>query len=65
MAETHKTVEAELILRYSTGKETSLGAVTIEVDAHYQFSFSNPIRDHPLPETAIKVSLASIQGASE
>jgi len=57
------TIEAELILRYKSGKETALGAIAIEQGVHYQFAFEKT--DTPLPETAITESLARIQGAAE
>lgn len=57
------TVEAELVLRYSTGAETVLGAVTVQKGVHYKFDFIRT--DEPLPATAITDSLARIQGAPE
>lgn len=60
MAATPKTIEAELILRYKSGKETVLGPVTIEVDARYRFDFNRT--DQPLPEGAIIEHLPRLEG---
>lgn len=57
------TVEAELILRYPSGKETKLGDVQIEQFAHYQYSFTRT--DEPLPPTAVTESYARIEGAAK
>lgn len=58
MAKMPETIEAQLILRYPTGKETALGAITIEVHAAYHFEFTKT--GQPVPEGAITDSLARI-----
>jgi hypothetical protein len=46
-----KTVKAELIVRYPSGKETKLGDVEIETHARYSFSFDRVPQDHSTPPT--------------
>lgn len=59
MAQTPKSIKAELVLRFPSGKETKLGDVEIETHARYEFSFQKRV-DVPLAEATVTESYARI-----